>query len=266
MSTALQTAKYTIIIPARLNSTRLPQKPLADIHGAPMVIRTAQQAAKTKARVVIATDAEEILTVAKQYGFEACLTDENLNSGTERVAQAAMRLGLADDEIVINLQGDEPLMPHLIIEEIATHLANSVDGFATAAHGLQDVQDIISPNSVKVILNQVNQAIYFSRAPIPWQRDEWMHTPIQDITQKPDPSMQNMLKHIGVYGFRVKTLKQFAELKPTALETIEMLEQLRALYYGLPIYVLKTNFVPPTAVDTPADLEKVRALFTWAVN
>jgi 3-deoxy-manno-octulosonate cytidylyltransferase (CMP-KDO synthetase) len=252
---------YTIIIPARLNSTRLPQKPMADIHGAPMVIRTAQQAAKTGARVIIATDAAEILAVAKQYDFEACLTDENLSSGTERVAQAAQRLGLLDDEIVINLQGDEPLMPHMIVSEIAQHLAQSNDGFATAAHALQDVQEIISPNSVKVVLNQSSHAIYFSRAPIPWQRDDWMQTPIQDLANQPKLAMQNMLKHIGVYGFRVKTLKQFAALQATALESIEMLEQLRALYYGMPIYVLKTQFVPPTAVDTPLDLEKIRAIF-----
>ena len=248
---ALKIADFKIVIPARYASSRLPGKPLLDIGGKPMVVRVAEQAAKTSAsEIVIATDFEKIVTVVKQHGLNAVMTRLNHASGTDRIAEVVQKLGWADDEIVVNVQGDEPLIDPTLINEVAAHLANSKDAvMATACHAIHDEASLLNPNIVKVVIDANGNALYFSRAPIPYPRDEIFKQNIQAF------------HHIGIYAYRVGFLKKYAELSVTELEKIESLEQLRVLHHGYKIGVTVTANAPASGVDTQADLDYVRSVF-----
>ncbi len=242
---------FKVVIPARYASTRLPGKPLLDIAGKPMVIRVAEQAAKSGAsEIVIATDFEKISHVAAQHDITAVMTRIDHASGTDRIAEVAQKLNWADDDIVVNVQGDEPLIEPSLIAEVAQHLANSADAvMATACHRIHDEASFLNPNIVKVVIDANGYALYFSRAPIPYPRDESYKTPIQAY------------RHIGIYAYRVGFLKQYAALTITELEKIESLEQLRVLHHGFKIGVAITKNAPASGVDTQEDLDYVRRLF-----
>ncbi len=253
--------KYTIIIPARFQSSRLPAKPLALIGGKPMVIQTALEAQKTQAKVVVATDNENIVAVCKDYGVEYCVTHNQHLAGTDRVAQAAQILGLSADDVVINVQGDEPFMPYQIMHQVAQALHEDNSRLmATAAHILHDIQKVTSPAVVKVVLNAKNEALYFSRAPIPWHREGWGTSgSLLEAEHNPQYATGNVLKHLGIYGFRVSFLQNYSNLPACKLENLESLEQLRALYNGIAIYVVQTSFIPLMGgIDNPQDLEQAR--------
>ena len=242
---------FKIVIPARYASARLPGKPLLDIAGKPMVVRVAEQAAKSGAsEIVIATDFEKILQAAQGYGIRAVMTRLDHTSGTDRINEVAQILGWDDDEIVVNVQGDEPLIEPCLINEVAQHLANSQDAvMATACHAIHDEASLLNPNIVKVVIDANGNALYFSRAPIPYPRD--------------DAHKQNIQahRHIGIYAYRVGFLKQYANLAVTELEKIESLEQLRVLHHGYKIGVTITQNAPASGVDTQADLDYVRSVF-----
>lgn len=246
---------FKVVIPARYASSRLPGKPLLDIAGKPMVIRVAEQASKSGAsEVVIATDFEKIIQAGNDYGFEAMMTRVDHASGTDRIAEVAQALHWDDDAIVVNVQGDEPLIEPQLIQEVALMLAHSKDAvMATACHPIHDEASMLNPNVVKVVLDTNGNAMYFSRSPIPYPRD--------------DAHKQNIKahRHIGIYAYRVGFLKQYAELCVTELEQIESLEQLRVLYHGYKIAVTLTSNAPATGVDTQADLEDVRRIFAQRV-
>ncbi|HNV88960.1 MAG TPA: 3-deoxy-manno-octulosonate cytidylyltransferase [Methylotenera sp.] len=242
---------FKVVIPARYASTRLPGKPLLDIAGKPMVVRVAEQAAKSGAsEVIIATDFEKIVSVAQAHHLKAVMTRIDHASGTDRIAEVAQKLGWPDDEIVVNVQGDEPLIDPELIKEVAQHLANSKDAvMATACHPIHDEASLLNPNIVKVVMDAHGNALYFSRAPIPYPRDEVYKNNIQAH------------RHIGIYAYRVGFLKQYAQLVVTELEKIESLEQLRVLYHGYKIGVTITQNAPASGVDTQEDLDYVRSVF-----
>lgn len=242
---------FTVLIPARLASTRLPNKPLADIAGVPMVVRVAQQALRSGAqRVVVAGDHFEIVAACQAHGIDAVLTRTDHPSGSDRLAEACDLLGLPDDSIVVNLQGDEPLMDTELVTDVAHLLARHPQAaMSTAAHAIDSVTDFHNPNVVKVVLDAQHMALYFSRAPIAWPRD----TP--DALPSPAP-----LRHIGIYAYRVSFLRLFPKLAQAPLERTESLEQLRALWHGHRIAVHITQHAPGPGVDTPEDLERVRRL------
>ena len=242
---------FKIVIPARYASARLPGKPLLDIAGKPMVVRVAEQAAKSGAsEIIIATDFEKIVQVAAEHHIKAVMTRLDHASGTDRIAEVAQILGWADDEIVVNVQGDEPLIDPELIKEVAQHLANSRDAvMATACHAIHDEASMINPNIVKVVMDANGNALYFSRAPIPYPRDDVYKQNIQAH------------RHIGIYAYRVGFLKQYANLAVTELEKIESLEQLRVLHHGYKIGVTVTQNAPASGVDTQADLDYVRSVF-----
>ncbi|MDP1531812.1 3-deoxy-manno-octulosonate cytidylyltransferase [Rhodoferax sp.] len=242
---------FTVLIPARLGSTRLPNKPLADIAGVPMVVRVAQQALRSGAqRVVVAGDHFEIVAACQAHGIEAVLTRTDHPSGSDRLAEACDLLDLPDDSIVVNLQGDEPLMDPELVTDVAHLLARHPQAaMSTAAHAIDSVTDFHNPNVVKVVLDAQHMALYFSRAPIAWPRD----TP--DALPSPAP-----LRHIGIYAYRVSFLRLFPKLAQAPLERTESLEQLRALWHGHRIAVHITQHAPGPGVDTPEDLARVRRL------
>lgn len=256
---------FTVVIPARLASTRLPNKPLADIGGHPMIVRVAERAhASSAQRTVVATDSQEVAQACAAHGVEAVLTRADHQSGTDRLSEVAAQLGLADDAIVVNVQGDEPLIEPTLIDEVALHLAAHPDcAIATAAHPLDDVAEVFNPNVVKVVCDNAGRALYFSRAPIPWARDAWSAVPAQPAAsaQVPLPAMP-VLRHIGIYAYRAGFLRRFPTLAVAPVEQTEALEQLRAMWHGERIGVMVTAAAPAPGVDTPADLERVRAL--WA--
>jgi 3-deoxy-manno-octulosonate cytidylyltransferase (CMP-KDO synthetase) len=241
---------FKVVIPARYASTRLPGKPLLDIAGKPMVVRVAEQALKSGAtQVVIATDFEKIITVAAQHNLQAVMTRLEHVSGTDRIAEVAEKLGWHDDEIVVNVQGDEPLIDPELIHDVAEHLAQSQHAvMATACHPIHDEAAFLNPNIVKVVVDSTGNALYFSRAPIPYPRDDVYKANIQAF------------RHIGIYAYRVGFLKQYAQLTATALEKIESLEQLRVLHHGYKIGVTVTQNAPASGVDTQEDLDYVRSL------
>lgn len=248
---------FIVLIPARLSSTRLPNKALADIHGKPMVVRVAERAALSKAnRVVVATDHTEILSACRQHGVEAVLTATEHESGTHRLAEAAAILHLPAETCVVNVQGDEPLIEPELINAIASQLQQSNAPMATAAHALTDFADFMDPNCVKVVLDKNQNALYFSRAPIPWPRD------VMRSGEEIIPSTVAVYRHIGLYGYRVEFLSQYINLAPSPLEYIESLEQLRVLWHGYNIAVQITQHAPAAGVDTAADLQRV--LSSWA--
>ena len=247
---------FTVIVPARLASTRLPHKPLADIHGLPMVVRVAQRAALSNAsQVVVAADSIEIVQACQAHGVRAMLTQVDHPSGSDRLAEASALLGLSPNDVVVNVQGDEPLINPELINQVAELLVQRPSAsMSTAAHEIRELAEFTNPNVVKVVIDQSQLALYFSRAPIPWWRDGFA----KGIQTLPQPAP---LRHIGIYAYRVGFLQSFPTLQAAPIETGEALEQLRALWHGHKIAVHITPDVPGPGVDTPEDLERVRALY-----
>ncbi len=247
---------FTVIVPARLASTRLPNKPLADIGGLPMVVRVARRAAASAAaRVVVAADSPLTVQACEAHGVQALLTRTDHPSGSDRLAEACALLGLGGDEVVVNVQGDEPLIDPALIDAVAAMLASHPQAtMSTAAHVIDDVAEFANPNVVKVVTDARGIALYFSRACIPWWRDGFT----QGVQALPDP---RPLRHIGIYGYRADFLRQFPTLAQAPMEVTEALEQLRALWHGHRIAVHVTDQAPGPGVDTPQDLERVRRLF-----
>lgn len=248
--------RFTVLIPARLASTRLPDKPLADIAGKPMVVRVAERARLSQARqVVVAADSPKIVAACEAHGVAAVMTAPDHPSGTDRLAEASRLLALADDEVVVNVQGDEPLIDPLLVDSVARLLDARTDApMGTAAHPLHDVAEFTNPNVVKVVTDAHGLALYFSRAPIAWWRDGFA----AGVSALPDPAP---LRHVGIYSYRAGFLRAFPALQPAPLERLESLEQLRALWHGHRIAVHVTQQAPGPGVDTPEDLARVRALF-----
>ena len=247
---------FTVIIPARLASSRLPEKALVDIAGKPMVVRVAERAKLSEAqRIVVATDHTAIAAACSEYGIEAVLTGKQHTSGTARLAEAALLLGMADSDIAVNVQGDEPLIDPALINRTAELLGSSSAQMATAAHPIADVAEFLNPNCVKVVLDQRRNALYFSRAPIAWPRDAFAET------QAVLPEGFAPLRHIGLYAYRVGFLHQYVGLPPSPLESIESLEQLRVLWHGGKIAVTVCDNAPAAGVDTAEDLQRVRDWF-----
>ena len=253
--------RFSVLIPARLASTRLPDKPLADIAGVPMVVRVAQRARQSGAeRVVVAADDARIVTACEAHGVEVLLTRTDHPSGSDRLAEACVQLGLADDEIVVNVQGDEPLIDPALIDAVAGTLASHPDAaMSTAAHAIDTLEDFLNPNVVKTVLDARGNALYFSRAPIPWWRDGFAKNGPTALPTSPAP-----LRHIGIYGYRAGFVRQFPSLPPAPVEATEALEQLRAQWHGHRIAVHVSAHAPGPGIDTPEDLARVRALFAAA--
>lgn len=247
--------KFTVLVPARLKSTRLPRKVLADLNGLPMVVRVAQRAALSNAaRVVVAADDHEIVQACRAHAVDCVLTDPEHPTGSDRLAQACALLGLDGDDAVVNVQGDEPMIDPALIDACAALLAARPECvMSTAAHAIDHVDELLNPNVVKVVLDGSARALYFSRAPIPWWRDG--HA--QGVTQLPQPAP---LRHIGIYGYRASFLRRFPQLPASPLEAIESLEQLRVLWHGERIAVHVSESRPGPGIDTPEDLARVRQL------
>jgi 3-deoxy-manno-octulosonate cytidylyltransferase (CMP-KDO synthetase) len=251
MSTA-----FTVVIPARYQSTRLPGKPLQMIAGKPMIQHVWEQACKSSAaRVVVATDDARIESACQAFGAEVVMTNADHESGTDRLAEVCQVLGLGADAIVVNVQGDEPLIPPVVIDQVAANLAASREAaMATLAEPIPDVQALFNPNVVKVVTDMHGLALTFSRAPLPWARDEFAND--RDAL----PSHVPYRRHIGIYAYRAGFLQDFVQWGPCWLESTERLEQLRALWHGVRIHVADAVQAPPAGVDTPEDLERVRRL------
>ena len=249
---------YTVLIPARLASTRLPNKPLADICGVPMVVRVAQRVLSGKAmpRVVVAADDKSIVQACTDHRIESVLTRTDHVSGSDRLAEAAQILGLSDESVV---QGDEPLIDPQLVQAVAALLVRHPQAeMGTAAHALDNLADFLNPNVVKVVLDAQGLALFFSRAPIPWWRDGFAG----ETRSLPDPAP---LRHIGIYSYRVRFLRMFPTLPPASLEVVEALEQLRALWHGHRIAVHVSPDAPGIGVDTPEDLARVRNVLSSAL-
>lgn len=250
------TAAFTVVIPARYGSTRFPGKPLKDIAGKPMIQHVWEQARKSSAsRVVIATDDASIVAACQAFGAEVLLTRAEHESGTDRLAEVAAQLGLASDAIVVNVQGDEPLIPPVIIDQVAANLAAHPEaGIATLAEPIHEPQTVFNPNAVKVVSDKNGLALSFSRAPLPWARDAFA------VNREQLPPAVPYRRHIGMYAYRVGFLQDFVSWGPCWLEQTEALEQLRALWHGVRIHVEDALEAPAVGVDTPEDLERVRRL------
>ncbi|MEW5787827.1 MAG: 3-deoxy-manno-octulosonate cytidylyltransferase [Pseudomonadota bacterium] len=250
---------FQAVVPARHASTRLPGKPLADIGGKPMVVRVLERAAASGAAGVwAATDHPEVEAAVQAAGFRAVLTSPDCPSGTDRLAEVAVRQGWSDATVVVNVQGDEPLIDPALIRATAQALFDHpAASMATVSHPIHDPAEVFNPNVVKVVTDQAGYALYFSRAPIPWARDAWAG----GTAGAGLPPGMPVLRHIGLYAYRVGFLKAYPGLSRPALESLESLEQLRALWHGHRIVVVNTDQAIPPGVDTPEDLEKVRRLF-----
>ena len=250
--------QYTVLIPARLASTRLPNKPLADISGIPMIVRVAQRVRSgldSSVRIVVAADHPSILNVCHAHGVEAILTREDHASGSDRLAEACELLHLGEQDIVVNVQGDEPLMDTTLVQAVADLLNKTPSAaMSTAAHAIESVADFTNPNVVKVVVDAAGLAMYFSRAPIAWWRDGFA----EGIRHLPPLAP---LRHIGIYAYRVGFLVGFPALPQAPIEVTEALEQLRAMWHGYRIAVHVSPHSPGPGVDTPEDLERVRNLF-----
>ena len=249
---------FFAVIPARHASTRLPGKPLADIHGKAMVVRVAERAAASGAAGVwVATDHEGVAAAVLAAGFAAVMTSPTCASGSDRLAEVAERLGWPDDAVVVNVQGDEPLIDPALIQATAMALFAHPDAaMSTVCHRIDDAAEAFNPNVVKVVTDKDGYALYFSRAPIPWARDAWAGGAAPAL-----PAGLPIARHIGLYAYRVGFLKAYPTLPRPAIEEFESLEQLRALWHGHRIIVIAADRASPPGVDTPEDLEKVRALF-----
>tara|TARA_R110000823_G_scaffold130015_27_gene258207 strand:+ start:17328 stop:18098 length:771 start_codon:yes stop_codon:yes gene_type:complete len=248
---------FTVIIPARFGSTRLPGKPLLDIQGKPMLQRVWEQATCSAAsRVVIATDDQRVLDVASAFGGEAILTAEHHPSGTDRLQEVVQALRMDPRAVVVNVQGDEPLIPPAVIDQVARNLAQSDGaGVATLCERIERIEDLTSPHVVKVVRDAAGMALYFSRAPVPWPRDAFHSTTAQM------PAEGAWFRHIGIYAYRVGFLHKYVKWPAAPTEQLEKLEQLRALHQGTQIRVDEAMAAVPSGVDTQADLEQVRAVF-----
>ena len=259
---------FKVVIPARYASTRLPAKPLQDIGGLPMVVRVAQQCAKSGAeQIVVATDHADILKATQDHGFEAVMTRIDHVSGTDRIAEVAQKFTWADDVIVVNVQGDEPLIDPSLIAAVANNLReNPTAVMSSACHAIHDYAAFINPNVVKVVLDINGHALYFSRAPIPYPRDTFAASHDIRLTNEPAdapvalPKDASIYRHIGVYAYRVGFLKSYANLQASVIEQVESLEQLRVLYHGYKISMFITPDAPATGVDTQQDLDLIRKL------
>ena len=247
---------FKVVIPARYASTRLPGKPLADIAGKPMVVRVAEQAAKSGASDVwVATDHQEVADAVKAHGYNVLMTASDHATGTDRIAEVAKFLEWDDNEIVVNVQGDEPLISPILVQEVAQHLhAHSQASISTASHAVHDWATMFNPNVVKVVTDRMGYALYFSRAPIPFARDSFGGAGVF-------PKDLPVYRHIGIYAYRAAFLKTYNQLQPAAIEQFEALEQLRALWHGYRISVAVTEHAPEAGVDTHEDLQRVRNLF-----
>ena len=248
---------FKVVIPARFASTRLPGKPLLDIAGKPMVVWVAQQAIASGAEnVYVATDHVGVADAVRQHGQLAVMTSADHASGTDRIAEVAGKLGWDGDEIVVNVQGDEPLIAPQLIQEVANNLAQHPEAaIATACHPIHDKESMFNPNIVKVVMDKRGYALYFSRAPIPYARDAFAN----DLEV---PENMPVYRHIGIYAYRASFLRAYANLQPAASEQFEALEQLRALWHGYKISVAITQNAPAAGVDTAEDLQQVRAIFS----
>lgn len=248
---------FKVVIPARYASSRLAVKPLLDIGGKPMVVRVAEQATASGAEEVwVATDHAEIAAAVETHGFSAMLTSDRHTTGTDRIAEAVAQRQWPDDALIVNVQGDEPLIDPELIQQIAQHLNMSPSAaIATACHPIHERETLFDPHTVKVVLDHQGNAIYFSRAPIPYARDDF-------TSPEKFPLQLPAYRHIGIYAYRAEFLNSYGRLQPAPIERFEALEQLRALWYGYRITVLITAGVPTPGVDTAADLDQVRAL--WA--
>jgi 3-deoxy-manno-octulosonate cytidylyltransferase (CMP-KDO synthetase) len=261
MLMASHPSDFSVLIPARMASSRLPDKPLANIAGLPMVVRVAQRAMRSNARqVVVAADDERIVAACADHGVQALLTRQDHVSGSDRLAEACQLLGLSDEAVVVNVQGDEPLIDPALIDQVAQLLIERPEAsMSTAAHAISQLVDFCNPNVVKVVTDARQMALYFSRAPIPWWRDGQTagNQGGEAFTQLPSPPP---LRHVGIYAYRAGFLAQFPLLPPSPIEQLESLEQLRALWHGHRIAVHTTDQAPGPGVDTPEDLQRVRAL------
>ncbi|HHY0389002.1 TPA: 3-deoxy-manno-octulosonate cytidylyltransferase [Vibrio parahaemolyticus] len=244
---------FTVVIPARYSSSRLPGKPLADIGGKPMVQWVYEQAMQAGADdVIIATDDERVSAAVEKCGGKVCMTSPNHESGTERLAEVVEKMAIPADHIIVNVQGDEPLVPPVIIRQVADNLAASDAPMATLAVEIESEDEAFNPNAVKVVADERGYAMYFSRATIPWDRDNFA---------KQDKAIVNpLMRHIGIYAYRAGFINTYVNWAPSALEQIECLEQLRVLWYGEKIHVAVAKEAPAAGVDTPEDLEVVRAI------
>ena len=247
--------EFYVVIPARFASTRLPGKPLLDIAGKPMVIWVAERAKNSGAKqIIVATDDNRIVDVVQQFGHQAVTTRSDHNSGTDRIAEVVFKQQWPDEAIVVNVQGDEPLIDASLIVEVADTLKNHPESvMATACHAMHCKADFINPNIVKVVLDSQCNAMYFSRAPIPYPRDAFAEN--LDL-----PENMPIYRHVGIYAYRAKFLKQYASLQPGLLEQVESLEQLRVLHHGYKISVSITQNAPAAGVDTQEDLDYVRSV------
>ncbi|MCF7362726.1 3-deoxy-manno-octulosonate cytidylyltransferase [Vibrio diazotrophicus] len=244
---------FTVVIPARYQSTRLPGKPLADIGGKPMIQWVYEQSLLAGAeRVIIATDDARVEQAVKAFGGTVCMTSPDHQSGTERLAEVVALMGIEDDHIIVNVQGDEPLIPPAIVRQVADNLAASNAPMATLAVEIDHESEVFNPNAVKVVTDKDGYALYFSRATIPWDRDNFA---LQDKT-----ILQPLMRHIGIYAYRAGFINTYINWQPSQLEKIECLEQLRVLWYGEKIHVAVALEAPPAGVDTPEDLELVRSI------
>lgn len=244
---------FIVIIPARYASTRLPGKPLLDIQGLPMIQRVWQQACRSDAsRVVIATDDTRIQQVAEGFGAEVCITRSDHPSGTDRLQEVATQLNLDADQILVNVQGDEPLIPPVVINQVASNLAGQVGaGVSTLCEPIDNVDDFQNPNVVKVVADKNSMAMYFSRAPIPWPREHFLSG---KVSMSSDSSAR---RHIGIYAYRVAALNDFVSWPLAPLESEECLEQLRFLHNSVGIYVADAKVAVPSGIDTKDDLDKL---------
>lgn len=247
---------FTVLLPARLASTRLPNKPLADIAGLPMIVRVAQRAATSSARaVVVATDHADIAAACRAHGVEVVLTRTDHPTGSDRLAEACTLLGLDGSDVVVNVQGDEPLIDPALIDAVAALLGERRDCvMGTAAHAITSAEELDNPNVVKVVVDAAGRALYFSRAPIPWWRDA------RAAGASPLPSPP-ALRHVGIYSYQAGFLRRFPSLPIAPVEKTESLEQLRVLWHGERIAVHVSSTAPGPGVDTPEDLARVRAFF-----
>ncbi len=248
---------FKIVIPARHASSRLPGKPLLDIAGKPMILRVLERALDAGAdEVWVATDHPGIAGVVEKAGGKVIVTSAEHPSGTDRLAEVATRLGWSDDTIVVNVQGDEPLIPPQLINDVAAALAADAEAaIATACHPLESAEEFFNPNVVKLVMDARGRALYFSRAAIPWARDAFA------IDRSALPANLPAYRHIGLYAYRAGFLKRYSSLAPSPLEQWEALEQLRAMAHGYPIQVMVLDHAPPAGVDTAEDLERVRRVF-----
>ncbi len=253
---------FHVVVPARYASTRLPGKPLADIGGRPMVVRVVEAALRSAASdVCVATDDERVCAAVEGHGHRAVMTRADHLSGTDRIAEVALELGWADHDIVVNVQGDEPLIEPALIDAVAAALAIDLEAaVATAAHPIATAADFFNPNAVKVVCDAAGRALYFSRAPIPWARDAFA------TDRAALPLGLGALRHIGIYAYRVGFLHQYGKLAPAPIEHSEALEQLRVLWHGHAIRVAVADCPPEPGVDTADDLERVRRKFDTAIH